>query len=66
MEYLPILLMEYLPILLMEYLPILTPFESFSRRSHPEILTVVSAYIFLLIPRGNQTHIPGVESAMLY
>ena len=40
--------------------------ESFSRLSYPERLTVVSAYIFILVPRGIWTHNPGVASTMLY
>ena len=33
---------------------------------YPERLTVVSAYIFVLVPHGNRTHNPGVARAMLY
>ena len=34
--------------------------------SYPERLTVVLEYIFILVPRGNQTYNPGVASTMLY
>ena len=41
----------------------------FSRRSYPERLPVASAcvftYVFVLVPRGNRFHNPGVASAML-
>jgi hypothetical protein len=32
---------------------------------YPERLTVVSAYMFILVPCGNLTHNPGVASAMI-
>ena len=40
--------------------------SSFSECFYPEQLTAISAYIFILVPCGNQTHNPGSASTMLY
>ena len=34
--------------------------------ANPEQFTVVSAYIFILVPHGNQTPNLGIASTMLY
>ena len=43
-----------------------THFCVFLEKMYPDRPTVLSAYIFILVPHGNRNHNPGVASSMLY